>query len=253
MTNPRRRRRAHRLSALFLLLALILATPAWAGSVRLATLEWAPYISKTQPGGGFVAEVVREAFKRQGQAVEYAFMPWARVVAVAKAGDVAGYLPEYYAKQLERHFLFSEPLPAGPLGFFKLKSRAISWKTLDDLKPYRIGVVSGYVNTSEFDARKDLKIDAVAEDLLNLRKLLAGRIDLMLADKYVGLYLAKKEIPQDADKIEFMSPALENKELFVCFPKDRPGSRALRDAFNQGLRAMKADGALQAIMKRYGF
>jgi len=232
---------------------LLLAAPVWAGSVRLATLEWAPYIGQALPDGGFVAEVVREAFKRQGQGVEFRFMPWARVVVVAKAGEVAGYLPEYYAKELEKDFLLSEPLPAGPLGFFKLKNRAVSWKTLDDLKPYRIGVVRGYVNTREFDARKDLKKEEVAEDVLNLRKLVAGRIDLMLADKYVGQYLARKENPQDADKIEFMSPVLEGKELFVCFPKARPGSKALRDTFNQGLRTMKADGTLQAIMKRYGF
>ncbi|MDQ7836385.1 MAG: transporter substrate-binding domain-containing protein [Humidesulfovibrio sp.] len=241
------------LSTLLLLFSLTLASSAWAGSVKLATLDWEPYISHAMPGNGFVAEVVREAFKRQGQDAKFEFMPWARVVAVAKKGEVDGYLPEYYAKELEKDFLLSDPFPAGPLGFFKLKSKAITWKTLDDLKPYSIGVVRGYVNTAEFDARKDLKKDEVDEDTLNLRKLVAGRIDLMVADKYVGLYLAKKDIPGDASKIEFMSPVLENKELFVCFPKSKPGSKALRDAFNQGLSSMKADGTLKAIMQKNGF
>lgn len=245
--------RAHSLSALLLLWALVLATPAWADSVRLATLDWEPYIGQALPGNGFVAEVVREAFKRQGHDASFEFMPWVRVVAVAKSGAVDGYLPEYHAKKLERNFLLSNPFAAGPLGFFKLKGRAIAWKTLDDLKPYRIGVVRGYVNTVAFDARLDLQKDEVGEDALNLRKLLAGRIDLMVADKHVGLYLARKILGKDADKIEFMSPVLEDKELFVCFPKAKPGSKALRDAFNQGLGAMKADGALQAIMKRHGF
>jgi polar amino acid transport system substrate-binding protein len=242
-----------RLSALVLLLSLILTASALAGSVKLATLDWEPYISQSMANNGFVAEVVREAFKRSGQNVTFAFMPWARVLAVAERGEVDGYLPEYYGKKLQAKFLLSHPLPAGPLGFFKLKSKAITWKILDDLRPYRIGVVRGYVNTAAFDARQDLKKDEGEDDTRNLRKLVGGRIDLMVADKYVGLYLAKKNMPTGAGEIEFLSPVLENKELFVCFPKSKPGSRALRDAFNKGLASMKADGTLAAIMKKSGF
>ncbi|MER8149753.1 hypothetical protein ABS241_20405, partial [Acinetobacter baumannii] len=62
----------------------------------------------------------------------------------------------------------------------------ILWQQLEDLAPYRIGVVEGYVNTREFDTlmvNKRLNTFAVDEDLLNLRKLQRNRLDLAVIDR----------------------------------------------------------------------
>ena len=40
---------------------------------------------------------------------------------------------------------------SGPLGFAELSIHPIQWSALPDLANYKIGVVSGYVNTAEFD------------------------------------------------------------------------------------------------------
>lgn len=224
---------------------------AVAGSITLATLDWEPYIGEKLKNQGWVAELVREAFRRKGFDVQFNFMPWSRVVEQAKAGVVDGYFPEYPSLALEKLFIVSDAFPAGPLGFMKLKNKAISWKTLDDLKPYTIGVVKDYINTAEFDARTDLKKEAVSQDALNLRKLAAGRIDLAVVDKYVGLYLAKKELGNDADKLEFMSPILEEKTLVICFPRSKPGAKELATAFNEALKQIRADSTFERIMKKH--
>jgi len=232
---------------------LALCSPLQARQVVLATTAWEPYIGPNLPGQGYVAEVAREALARSGHSLRLVFLPWARAVQMAKSGKADGYLPEYEAQELRKHFLFSAPFPGGPVGFFKLRDRtAIRWRGLDSLKPYRIGVVRGYVNTAEFDARTDLRKQYVNSDETNLRMLLAGRIDLMVADEYVGYALARNISRQAAARIEFLLPPLEEKALFACFPAHLPGSGDLLKDFNLGLEQLEKDGTLRKLRARHG-
>ena len=89
----------------------------------------------------------------------------------------------------------------------------ISFSSLKDLIPYKIGVVRGYVNTKEFDAADYLNKDEANDDLTNFRKLLKNRVDLVIADKFVGKYVMETNLADDVDKIEFIEPPLENKDF----------------------------------------
>lgn len=222
-------------------------------TVTLATLDWEPYIGRNLKNQGYVAEIVREAFKRSGYSVDLKFMPWARAVRMARIGRVDGYFPEYYSEDVKSHSIFSAPFKGGPMGFFARKGRNISYTKLQDLKPYSIGVVRGYVNTEAFDKATYLNRQEATDDITNLKKLLKGRIDLMVSDKFVGLYILEKNMPDEKDQVEFMEPPLENKDLFVCFPKNLPGSNKIMTDFNDGLIKIKDDGTLDRIMKRHGF
>ncbi len=228
--------------------------PAQAGEkVRMATLDWEPYIGQSLRNQGFVAEIIRAAFFQAGIEVELDFLPWARAVKMAADGRYDGYGPEYMAEEVKRHSLFSDPFPGGPLGLFRKKGRNITYKTLDDLKPYRIGVVRGYVNTREFDAADFLTKEEAPDDLTNLKKLVKNRLDLVVADKYVGLYLAQRHLGQDAGMVEFVEPALEMKELYWCFSLKAPGHETRVRQFNEGLKKITADGSIRRIMKAHGF
>jgi len=63
------------------------------------------------------------------------------------------------------------------------KELKIRYNSLKYLAPYRIGVVNGYVNTPELDRADFLKKDGVTNDLQNIRKLVRGRVDLILEEK----------------------------------------------------------------------
>lgn len=234
-------------------LALTLCSPLHAREVVLSTTAWVPYIGLGLPGQGYVAEVAREALARSGHSLRLVFLPWARAVHMARQGKFDGYLPEYDSPEMQREFLFSAPFPGGPLGFFKRRTTPMLQSLeLDDLKPYRIGVVRGYVNTPQFDARTDLNKHYANDDEANLRMLLAGRIDLMLTDMYVGWRLARRHSPEAAADIEFVQPPLARKDLHVCFTARLPQAETLRRQFDAGLRQLAREGTLARLRAKHG-
>ena len=237
---------------LLFLLMVIPAAPADAGQkILLGTLEWPPYVSQSIKDNGYVAVLVKEAFRRGGVAAEFQFSPWNRAVALVKVGKLHGYFPEYYAEAVTRYAAFSDPFPGGPLGFFKRKTDQIRYDDLTDLKGLRIGTVLGYVNTKAFDEADFLLKEPVTDDLTNFRKLLAGRIDLVVADKYVGTALVNTHMPAQRGRIEFLAKPLEVKSLYVCISNQIPTGSQLLSAFNKGLAQMKEDGTMTALLKEY--
>ena len=225
------------------ILAAASAVPALCGdkTIVLTTLEWPPYTGTQLPGEGMSSEVVRAAFEAVGYTVEIRFYPWKRAVEHGRHDfDVDGYFPEYVSAERKKYFLFSDPIGASPLGFVEKKSKPVHWETLQDLSETPIGTVQGYVNTDEFDrlaARGKLLVDSSVSDLLNLRKVLAGRLALAVVDVNVFQYLTSNDehLRQDWGKLQVNPHLLGVNTLHVCFRKGRKGETYLRD-FNEGLR-----------------
>lgn len=235
-----------------LIQAVLSVNQAAAGTERktivLATLDWPPYVGKALPSKGYIAAIVTEAFKRSNIDASIRFHRWSRVIGLARKGEVDGYFPEYYADAIRSWASFSDPIPAGPLGLFRRKGSDIRFTGLKDLIPYRIGIVKGYINSRDFDTAHFLNKHPVNDDLSNFRLLMANRVDLVVADKYVGYYLVKQHMPDQFSKLEFLPRILENKEVHVCIRSGKKASHFFLNAFNRGLREMKADGTLDHLL-----
>lgn len=216
--------------------------------IVLATLDWEPYIGRQMKNQGYLAVIIQQAFNRSGIDVEIQFHQWSRVIGLARKGRVDGYFPEYYAESINTYARFSDPIPAGPLGFFIQKDSRIKFTGLEDLKGYRIGIVKGYINSKEFDAATFLDKHPVKDDLSNLRLLAAGRVDLMVADKYVGFHLLRRHMPEKLAKIKFLPTILDQKDIFVCISTKIQKTGYFLNAFNRGLEQMKIDGTLDSLI-----
>ncbi len=228
--------------------------------VRLATLEWEPYIGTRMPDQGYAAALVRAAFADQGVKVEITFYPWARALHLARTGEVDGLMPEYFDASRETEFEYSAPFPGGPLVLYKRRGDKIVFSTdpvkhqdaaLRALKAKRFGVVRGYLNTPVFDAATYLKKEEANDDATNLRKLVYGRIDFAVIDRRVAEHLIRTDYPQFANKIEPMSPALAENSLYIAFSRKAPRMKTSLATFNKGLARMHADGRLDALYQHY--
>ncbi|ETR68051.1 MAG: amino acid ABC transporter periplasmic protein [Candidatus Magnetoglobus multicellularis str. Araruama] len=116
---------------------------------------------------------------------------------------------------------------------------------------YRIGVTRGYAYTKEFwEAGESgmLKLAVVAHDVQNIRKLLAGRIDIFPLEYAVFLSLITKQFDPDvAQKIGFHPKSLVEESTCLLFPKIREDSEKLMNIFNQGLNKLKQDGTYEKL------
>ncbi len=173
-----------------------------------------------------------------------------------KRGKLDALYSAYYSDERAKTYALSEPYAESPVVFCTKKDADIKYTKLHDLAKYRIGVVQGYVNTPEIDKADYLqKDDGAVSDLLNLRKLLKNRVDLIIIDKFVAISILKNNptLEGDVKSVKFLDPPLEMKPLFVMFSKAVPGYEKKLADFNRGLKMVNDDGTVKNIMIKHGF
>lgn len=215
--------------------------------------NWEPYYSETLPNGGVAVEIVRRAFERSGYALELKWLPWARAFNRAKEGEYDGVLGAWYTEGRTQFFTYTQPFLTTELVFFKRKGEPIRYTTLQDLKPYTIGVArdSGPYELLKAEFEQNLDIATSAD--LNIQKLMGKRFDLLVDEKLNVLYIINTQFPEWRDALEILDPPLQTNQLYVIISKQRKDPQTIVDAFNHGLKEMQKDGTFEAILKEYNF
>jgi polar amino acid transport system substrate-binding protein len=241
-----------------LLLSLVLAAAGClsayaAETVNLAIGEWEPYTSSTNPKGKLLERVVTEAFKLEGVEVKYEYLPWKRSMSKVQDGESLGTFPWNKTPEREAGFVFPKTsLIRDDAVYFHLKSKAFDWKTIDDLKNYKVGVTVGYKEEGVYQ-KNGIKADSVPTEDMNYKKMLAGRIDVYQTSKVVGYSsIAKLFTPQEAKLFTNHPKPVEQAEYFLLFSKKLPNSQAMADKFDSGMKKLKDSGAYKKILAEYG-
>ncbi len=85
----------------------------------------------------------------------------------------------------------------------------------------------------------------------NLLKLAKGRVDLVFGDRSAGLFVIATD-PALLQNLEWKAPSLESKNDYLALAKSVPNRDVLLLVFNQGLRAMQADGSFSRMLLAAG-
>lgn len=215
--------------------------------VRLTNGEWPPYCSQTLKHHGLVSRIVTEAFAVEGIKVEYGFFPWKRALVNVEDGTWDGSPGWYYSEERAQYAYYSDPMIDYHNVIFHLKSTPFDWKEVEDLKGIPIGGTRGNVYGKKIeDAKKSgkLTIEWVTEDEQNFKKLLAGRVQLVLMDLHVGYFLLHtKFTPEERSLItHHPKPTASAEPGHLILSKKVDRSKRLMDAFNRGLQRLKESG-----------
>ena len=250
------RPRAWRTYAVVIILCLFNLNLAVAAekSFIVTTEEWPPFVSSELPNNGWAMEVAKAALEPQGYEVTLDLLPWARAVRCAKSGECDGLYLSYYVEERTEWAAFSDPIGELRTGLFKLRSSDIAFETLDDLRSYTIGITRGAAVSEEFDSADYLRKAPVEHDSVNIKKLLRGRVAMVVAAEPVLKHLIRTTLPEEEhERFEFMSPHLSVQTLHMAISKSSSDyERKLRD-FNEGLARIKADGTYDAIRSAHGY
>lgn len=225
---------------LLLLLALPLSAHAAPPTLRLASLEWLPYVGPDLPDGGLAGNTATVVAAEFGYTVAINYFPWKRAMQVGgRHSAYAGYFPAYHTDERARQCHFSEPMGHSSIGLAYLNSQPLQWTTLADLSAFKLGVVLGYSNGEAFDSQVEqgrLSVDASSNDRNNLKKLLASRVRAVVIDKSVLRYLllTDEQLIKHRDQIEFHPRTLAELPLHICFQRN-PAGQELQQQFNAAL------------------
>ena len=235
-----------------LLLIMLCAFPAavQAAPLKLASSTYYPHYAEDLPQQGAVTEVVRQAFLLQGIEIDVDFMPFARAYRESQQANYVGLIAAWYDDQRAEDFYYSQPLYANHIVFFKRKSDAIQYRNYADLakQRLRLALVQGYLQPEGLlDSQPNMI--SVAQDEQAFQMLAKGRVDLVPADKLNGLYLLQQKLPAEIDKLDYMTPALEIRPMYLLLSKQDPRSELLMQQFNAGLTELRQSGQYQQILQ----
>jgi len=229
-----------------------LVSPAWADEpVTIATGEWAPWTGSQLKHHGFVNHLVELAFAQQEYSVKFEYYPWTRAYHLVETGalPVASYV--YSSRERQKTVLYSDPVTDERIVFFVMKGSKIEVQSLDDLSNYTVGITRGNTYTDEFRRRvADGRItaDTANTDLLNFRKLLTHRIDILPASLLQGYKVLRTHFDTDiAQQITVLDMPLTNTTGHLMFSREQPGAMTLQEAFNAGLQTLRDSGQYETL------
>lgn len=232
---------------ILVLALLLLSLPAAAEPWRIVCDENFPPYNFVEQGrvAGLDAEIIEALVRRAGGVPEIEPQPWVRVQDMLERGEVdAAFQFVGRADRFEKYFMVG-PFRAGQTVFATRPDHRIQWKTLADLRGYRIGTIRGYTYGAAFDNDASLARETAAGDYSQLVRMLAAqRVDVIIGDREALSYFARREML----RLDIISPPLAEVPRYIAVPKTKP-DRAER--LTGALASLRRDGTLMAILKRW--
>jgi polar amino acid transport system substrate-binding protein len=239
-----------------LLLACLaaLATPAWSMTpITLAATEFPPYTGENLRGQGFLTRAIALAFESAGYLAQTHFYPWNRALQLTQTGQVDGISAIWRTTEREQWLAFSDPIVNNEIGFYALAERGPLLLKLSDIKArqLKVGVVRGYALPK---ALLDLQpqLQETLNDATGLRMLAARRMDLMLVDRAVAHHILADAAFSPRTSLVWQNIVVEAMPLHLALRRDSPRHAQQLAAFNAGLAAITAAGALAKLKQEYG-
>lgn len=213
---------------------------------------WPPYwISSPDPNdsSGIMADVLREICRSLNREIRFVYLPEMRSRLRLKSGELDLY-PE--AKEWVDNpddFLWSDPVLVSSDHLVFLKGKALD-ATAQGLAGKSLAVMwgFGYPTLAPLFHEGSVKKYSVqsAEQLLNM--VVHERVDAAVINRTVADWVIKHH-PEFAEVV-FCEEAIDSAPYRYAFRKTQEHRAFLVD-FNRELEAMKRDGRLQRIFKKY--
>jgi len=239
---------------ILLFLLCVPVCPSAQEMTRLATFEFSPYvrIEKGQPVG-FSVDVVRQAFERIGEPLRIDVYPVARAIAYYETGRADGLFTIKPTEARRARMLFTRR-PVLKQDFVLFGLRGADTDYVDDLSALAgktVGVVTGLTYGERFAQAVRagvLRTDDATTLAQGFRKLQAGRVDLVISSRAVGLQ-AVRDLGLEA-RVEVKGAPVETSYSYLAL---QPGIHEdLARRFDQALDEMQRDGTLRRIERAHG-
>ena len=210
--------------------------------------DWAPY--SNHDGTGMANEIVLAAYKAVGIDVKFQVGPYNRLLKMVRNGEILGAFNVPWERSNEKEYIFGRTSLFTVLSayYYNVEEPLSATRKEELVNGEKVGVVFDYGYGEFFSNNERVTKIKVRSDLLNLRKLVKGRIDTtILYDK-----TAQKLIKENGLTGKILKAFdSETAEIYVAFSKLFPKAQYYADKLDQGLAIIKANGTYKKIMGNY--
>ncbi|WP_018236610.1 ABC transporter substrate-binding protein [Ensifer sp. BR816] len=230
---------------LILAFFLGLSAAAHAETIHFVTEEYPPYNFSTDkgPSGASVDQIalIMEAVKLP---YEIEVLPWARAFALAEKEPFHCVFTTGHDTERDKKFKWIEPLLVDHMIMVRGKDSATRPRSLDEAREFIVGTQREDFSANYLKEHGFQKIDYAANLDSTLKKLIAGRVDLMMTSEKTFETMRADGKPVEAALV------LEGKQYGIACHKDMPDE--IVAGMQTKLNHLIAQGVQDRIFEHYG-
>jgi PAS domain S-box-containing protein len=193
---------------------------------------------------GLLVDVTKALEKQMGRPIEVRCMEWHQAQDLVLHGEADALLGLSISEERKKIYDFSDPLLDTKFSIFTLYNRQ-GISNIKDLHGLRVGVTAGGLPRDLVQNYPLIKMVIIEDYLQGFKMIKDGQLDAIVADSWVGAYIAVEE------KINDISlrgdPVAQLKGAIAV----RNGESGLISDINDGLKSLKADGTLDKIFAEW--
>ncbi|WP_431854966.1 substrate-binding periplasmic protein [Azospirillum sp.] len=192
---------------------------------------------------GVDTEIVEALLKELGVTPVHRPLSWREVVQSMdeNTADVAFQFIASPAR-FEQYNMIG-PFRTGTTVFMVRKDSDITYERLEDLAPHRIGVVDGFSYAPDFDAATFLEKVPSSSNVVNFRRLMLGRVDVVVGDLHVLNHVAKQD--GRLKDVRVLPKPVGLVPRYIALPKAR---KAKAEQLQAAFVKLRDDGTIARIV-----
>lgn len=212
---------------------------------------YAPYnfLNDKKEMDGFDADIAKEVAKKMGLKAEFVSQEFSGMIAGLQAGKFDTVISQMtITEDRQKQMDFTEPYITNQVKVIVKQDNTTVTK-LEDFKGKNIGVGLGtndeaYLRNEALPKVGNFTIKTYDDVITSLQDLNNGRIDATINN----MYALKPIVEKNGFKIKAVGEAIKSDKAGIAVTK---GNMELRDALNQALKDLKADGTYKTIFTKW--
>lgn len=217
--------------------------------LRLASDVWPPFTDiPTKPR--VALDLVLTGLSRAGVHVRTELRKdFISLVGLIRAGRLDGSAALWRTPERERFMLYSRPYLENRLILVGRRTSPMTATKFADLHGRRVAIVGSYAYGEAVEGAEGPQFVEGANDSENLRSLLRGEVDYVLADELLVHHLVQSDPEKAEQLLRIGKVPLVRRSLHFAIRRDYPGAESIVARFNQEIAEMLTDGTYNRILR----
>lgn len=237
------------------LLVGCLAIFVQAETLQVVGTEYPPFTYTNPEDGkpaGFSFDLLRAMFAELKIDATFTLYPWKRAeTMLAEEPNTLAFLARTEPRETLYHWV--GPVYPRALYLYRLTSRPeVALNTIDDVKPYKVGVVRGFASITEVTKAgvPESNLEEVADDALNIKKLFEHHVDLIPNNDLVLASRLRQE-EHSFSEVEKAFVITPEGASYFYFGLSKATDAQLVQKLQQAFDQLKQDGGYERILHQY--